>query len=311
MKLNFTPADNSAASVAAAINAQHGDQVTASVIDLGTGGNPDYRISLQSKTGSATLFDIQKTTGASFQREQVAGAQATYEVNSSGVINTSATRSISVSDGVTATIVGPSGGSPVNITVTRSTSALNTALSGFADAYNAAADELISQRGQSTGPLQGSSVVGQLASILSSISTYTSDGQINGLAALGLDLGTDGHFTYNAFTLMSADLTASASVTSFLGSATGGGFLKNATASLTSVEDPVTGLLKTAETDMKSQIAKLGDTIAAKQAKVDALQITLQNQMARADALIASMQQQYSYLSGLFQAQQTADQLFK
>src|ERR1019366_1077331 len=188
---------------------------------------------------------------------------------------------------------------------------LNTALSGFADAYNAAADELISQRGQSTGPLQGSSVVGQLSSILSSISTYTSDGQINGLTTLGLDLGTDGHFTYNAFTLMSADLAASASVTLFLGSATGGGFLKNATANLTSVEDPVSGLLKTAETDMKSQIAKLGDKIAAKQAKVDALQINLQDQMARADALIASMQQQYTYLSGLFQAQQTADQLYK
>lgn len=310
-RFNFTPADNSAASVAAAINAQYGDQVTASVIDLGTGGSPDYRISLQSKTGSATLFDIQKTTSASFQREQVMGAQATYEVNSSGVINASATRSITVSDGVTATIVGPSGGSPVNITVTRSTSALNTALSGFADAYNAAADELISQRGQSTGPLQGNSIISQLSSILSSISTYTSDGQINGLTTLGLDLGTDGHFTYNAFTLMSADLTASASVTSFLGSATGGGFLKNATANLTSVEDPVSGLLKTAETDMKSQIAKLGDTIAAKQAKVDALQINLQDQMARADALIASMQQQYTYLSGLFQAQQTADQLYK
>jgi flagellar hook-associated protein 2 len=310
-KYTFTPADNSAASVAAAINSLYGGQVTASVVDLETGGNPDYRISLQSKTGSSTIFDIQKTTGSHYQNEQTAGALASYEINSSGVINASATRNITISDGVTATLMGTSGGSPVDITVTRSTSALNTALSGFADAYNAAVDELVTQRGQSTGALGGQPIVGQLSSLLSRISTYSSSGQINGLAGLGLDLGTDGHFTYNAFTLLSADLTASSSVTSFLGSATGGGFLQNATDILGSVEAPATGLLKTSETDVKSQIAKLGTTIAEKQSKVDAMQLTMQNQMAAADAMIASMQQQYSYLSGLFQAQQTADQMYK
>jgi flagellar capping protein FliD len=77
------------------------------------------------------------------------------------------------------------------------------------------------------------------------------------------------------------------------------------------VEDPTTGLLKTTETDTKSQIANLGTTIAAKQAKVDAMQLQMQNQMAAADALVASMEQQYNYLSGLFQAQQTADQMYK
>ncbi|HMC59604.1 MAG TPA: flagellar cap protein FliD N-terminal domain-containing protein, partial [Candidatus Solibacter sp.] len=60
-KYSFTPADNSAASIAAAINSMYGAQVQASVVDLGTGGHPDYRISLQSKTGSSTTFDIQKT----------------------------------------------------------------------------------------------------------------------------------------------------------------------------------------------------------------------------------------------------------
>jgi flagellar capping protein FliD len=310
-KYSFTPADNSAASVAAAINALYGGQVTASVVDLETGGNPDYRISLQSKTGSSTIFDLQKTTGSHYQNEQTVGALASYEINNSGVINASATRNITISDGVTATLVGTSGGSSVDLTVTRSTSALNTALSGFADAYNAAVDELIAQRGQSTGALAGQPIVGQLASLLSSISTYSSNGQINGMAGLGLDLGTDGHLTYNAFTLMSADITASTSVTSFLGSATGGGFLRNATDALTSVEAPDTGLLKTSEADATSQIAKLGTTIAEKQSRVDTLQLTMQNKMAAADALIASMQQQYSYLSGLFQAQQTADQMYK
>jgi flagellar hook-associated protein 2 len=195
--------------------------------------------------------------------------------------------------------------------VTRSTGALNTALSGFADAYNAAVTELGTQRGQTTGALQGQSIVNQLSNLLSSISTYSSSGQFSGLASLGLDLGTNGQITYNALTLMSADLTSSTGVTAFLGSATGGGFLKSATDALTSVEDPSTGLLKTLETDMKSQITDLGTTISTKQAAVDAMQLQMQNQMAAADALIASMEQQYSYLSDMFQAQQTADAMYK
>ena len=304
---SFTPADNSAASVAAAINSLYGSHVHASVVDLETGGSPDYRIALQ---GPAGAFDIQKTSVTSFQKEQTAGALAAYEINSSGVMNTSATRNITVSNGVTATLVGTSG-NPVGITVTRSTGALNTALSGFADAYNAAVTELGTQRGQTTGALQGQSIVNQLSNLLSSISTYSSSGQFSGLASLGLDLGTNGQITYNALTLMSADLTSSTGVTAFLGSATGGGFLKSATDALTSVEDPTTGLLKTLETDMKSQITDLGTTISTKQAAVDAMQLQMQNQMAAADALIASMEQQYSYLSGLFQAQQTADAMYK
>ena len=304
---SFTPADNSAASVAAAINSLYGSHVHASVVDLETGGSPDYRIALQ---GPAGAYDIQKTSVTSFQKEQTAGALAAYEINSSGVMNTSATRNITVSYGVTATLVGTSG-NPVGITVTRSTGALNTALSGFADAYNAAVTELGTQRGQTTGALQGQSIVNQLSNLLSSISTYSSSGQFSGLASLGLDLGTNGQITYNALTLMSADLTSSTGVTAFLGSATGGGFLKSATDALTSVEDPTTGLLKTLETDMRSQITDLGTTISTKQAAVDAMQLQMQNQMAAADALIASMEQQYSYLSGLFQAQQTADAMYK
>ena len=313
-KYAFTPADNSAASVAAAINSVYGSQVHASVVDLETGGYPDYRISLQGAAG--TTYDIQKTTATSYQSEQTAGSLASYEVNNSTVRNTSSTRNVTVSTGVTATLVGTSGGTPagstpVSITVTRSTSALNTALSGFTDAYNAAVTEVLKQQGQSGGPLQGQSIVSQLSGILSSISTYSSSGQFNVLEDLGMALGTNGQITYNPLTLMSADLSSSTGVTAFLGSATGSGFLRTATDALTSVEDPTTGLLKTTETDTKSQITDLGTTIAAKQAKVDAMQLQMQNQMAAADALVASMEQQYNYLSGLFQAQQTADQMYK
>jgi flagellar capping protein FliD len=77
------------------------------------------------------------------------------------------------------------------------------------------------------------------------------------------------------------------------------------------LEDPSAGLLKTAESDMQTQITNIGNQITTKQNQVDQLQTTLTNQMAAADAMISSMEQQYSYLTSMFQAQQTADQLYK
>src|ERR1039458_4193234 len=72
---NLTPASNSAADVASAINAAYGGQVRAAVVDLGTGTNHDYRISLQSTTpgpmnGSTTL-DLQNAGGAGLQTQQI------------------------------------------------------------------------------------------------------------------------------------------------------------------------------------------------------------------------------------------------
>src|SRR6202161_2854744 len=43
---SITPTDNSAASVASAINSQEGDNVQATVVNVGSSSTPDYRISL-------------------------------------------------------------------------------------------------------------------------------------------------------------------------------------------------------------------------------------------------------------------------
>src|SRR5205823_284466 len=52
----ITPDDNSANSVAAAINAKAGDKVRATVVNVGSNDQPDYRISLQAaKLGPNTL----------------------------------------------------------------------------------------------------------------------------------------------------------------------------------------------------------------------------------------------------------------
>src|SRR5262249_49118717 len=107
------------------------------------------------------------------------------------------------------------------------------------------------------------------------------------------------------------DFTSSTGVSSFLGSATGGGFLKAATDALSNLEDSNKGLLKQAETDTQSRLASLAADISNRTDKVNQLRVTLQTGMSAADAMIASMQQQYSYLSSMFAAQQTADQMYQ
>ena len=164
--------------------------------------------------------------------------------------------------------------------------------------------------GNPQGRCKGQSILNSLSQALASISTYSSSDSIGYLKNLGLDLGKDGQLTYTAMTLLGADFSDSAGVATFLGSATGGGFLKAATDTLNNLEDPSTGLIKTSETDLQSQISNLGTTITDKQNKVSDLQLQLQNQMARADASIASMEQQYSYLNSMFAAMQTADQMY-
>jgi flagellar hook-associated protein 2 len=303
-----TPTDDTAAGVAAAINSLSGDPVTATVVDMGTSGNPDYRIQLTDNTGSGDNPQLTRTTPFNLQNQGPAGSLAQYEVANSGVTVSSDSRQVTIAAGTTLTLTGAGS---TNVTVIQSISTLNTALSGFADAYNATAAELTKQYGQSGGPLQGESIVYSLSQALAQMSTYYSSatGSI-GMSDLGFTLNDNGTLTYNPLTMMSTDLGNSAGVISFLGSATGGGFLQAATNALNSVETPTTGLLKTAESSLQSQSTTLGNTIAQKQAAVSQLQTNLTNQIAQSDAAIASMQQQYSYMTSVFQAQQTADLMY-
>jgi flagellar hook-associated protein 2 len=312
-KFDITPADTSIASVAAAINSQYSDKVRAIVVNVGSSSTPAYRISLQAvQLGSGTP-DILDTTGGVTTNLQTgtAGSQAEYIVNGVTPSVHSTSRAVSIAHGVTVNLLAAST-SAVNITVTRSTSTLSDALSAFATAFNAAVDEVDKQHGTTAGALSGQRVVNDLAQTLSGLATYSAPGSsLSGLPALGLSLDRTGHLTFSPFALMAADMSNSAGVASFIGTPTRGGFLQTAIAALNQVLDPVTGSAKTAESDVQTQITDTNKRINAKQDQVDQLQQQLLEQMSAVDALIASMEQQYSYIGGMFQAMQVADQQYR
>ncbi|MGD0500134.1 MAG: flagellar filament capping protein FliD [Bryobacteraceae bacterium] len=311
---NLAPADSSAASVAAAINSAAGGQVRAAVVNVGSSDAPDYRIALQATALGQRKLDILDggTSLQTPQTEDTQGSLASYVVDNSGVTATSDSRTIQIADGLTVNLLSGDPGNPVTIDVTRSGAALSNALSGFAAAYNAAASALDAQRGQSSGALSGESVVYDLSQTLSSLATYSgADSQFGGLAALGLNLDETGQMTFDATAFSAMSAANPAGVQAFLGTADGRGFLQAATDAMTGVEDPTNGTLKTAEAAVTSQTDSVNQQISDKQDQVNQLQQNLTDQMAAADAAISSMEQQYNYLSGLFDAMQTAEKEYQ
>ena len=304
----FTVDDNSASGVAAAINALSGSPVTATVVDVGTAGAPDYRLQLVDNTGSGDSPQLIRSTSFNLQNQGPAGSRAEYEVDNSGTMVSSTSPQVQIAAGTTLTLTATGS---TDVTVTQSASTLSTALSNFADAYNAAVAELAKQYGDGGGPLQGQSIVYSLSQSLSQMSTYFSSasGSIC-MADLGFTLNDDGTLTYSPLTMMSTDLGNSAGVIAFLGSATGGGFLETATNAMNNVLDTTTGLLTTGQSSLQSEVTALGNTITQKQDDVSQLQTTLTNQMAQADASIELMQQQYNYMNSVFQAEQTSNEMF-
>ncbi|MFY9724466.1 MAG: flagellar filament capping protein FliD [Bryobacteraceae bacterium] len=302
--------DGSAASVTAAINSQYGGQVQATVVNVGSAATPDERISLQATTLGAETLDIQDSNGDSLQTQGPAGSQASYIVDGSGNTVASDSRSVTLSPGLTVNLLSSDPGNPVTITVNGSDYALSSALSSFASAYNKVATDLDNQRGQSAGPLQGQSILSEINQAIDNLATYfaSSTSGVDGLKELGLDLGENGQLTFNSQTLDSAYASNPAAVASFLGSATGGGWLESATNALTDLVDPTVGLVTTEETNLGNQITSIGNEITAKQDQVTTMQTNLTQQMAAADAMIATMEQQDSFLTQMMQAEQIDSQ---
>jgi flagellar hook-associated protein 2 len=310
---NLTPTDNSATSVASAINAQYGNLVQATVVNIGSNSSPKYALSLQSTNLTSDTIDL-TDNGTSTASVQNAGSPAQYEVDNSGNLVSSDSRTVNIANGVTVTLLNNSS-SAVNITVTQPASALENAISTFVSAYNTAQSDLNSQRGQAGGSLQGTQLVNQLQQVLDGLVTYSASGNgaVNSLRDLGVTLSTnnDGSLQYDQSALSNEASSNPSAVLAFLGSATGGGFLKSATNAMTYLEDPITGLIKTTESDYQTRLSDLNTQISDKQSKVQQMVTNLTNQMNAADAMIATMQQQYTYLSNMLQAEQVNSQSYR
>lgn len=296
------PAANTLASLASTINSS-GAAVRATVVNVGSSSAPDYRLSLEStKLGPITL--ALSDGSQELVETQVTGSNATYRVNGVAAESQSDSRTITLAPGITLQLTGTSeSGKATNITVTRPSSALASALASFAAAYNNAMDELEKHRGQAGGALSGQHFIYTLSRNLRQMIEYAdSESGISGLTELGFTFDRDGRIYFNTMDFMAKDLESSGQVVAFLGSTLGGGFLRSASQTIQAATNPVWGRVRTELDAVAASIARTEESIAETTEQIEQMEISLQEQMAAADALIAQMEQQYTYITYLVEA---------
>jgi flagellar hook-associated protein 2 len=294
----ITPAATSLEGLATAINGSSAG-VQATIVNLGSTTSPDYRLVV---TGTSLNADSIQLTGGSTNLLSTlsTGSPATYKVNGTGTEVSSSSRQVTISPGLTVTLLDTST-QPDSITVSTNYSTLQGALSSFATAYNSAVTAVGQQIGQNAGALSGQSIVYTLTDVLQSISQYASgSGSVASLNDLGLSIDQTGQMSFNASAFNGQNVAA---ITQFLGSASAGGFMQAATEAMTSIDDPNLGDIETEYNSLQNQIVNQNQQITDDQARVNLMQTNLQDELTQADAAIAALESQKTYYTELFQAE--------
>jgi flagellar hook-associated protein 2 len=297
----ITPTSNTLDALAQSINSS-GAGVSATLVNIGSPSSPDYRLSLQSTTLGDTSIQLNDGT-QNLLETLTTGAPAQYQVDGQPSTPISSnTDTVTLAPGVTADLLGTG---QTTVTVAPDSSAAATALSTFVSAYNSAATELGNNRGTAGGALTGQSLVYELEQSLESMANYSGgSGSVQNLAALGLTFNSTGQLTFDQTTFQSIEASDPSDVATFLGSATGGGFLTNATNILNGLEAPTTGIFAAATNTVQGQITSDNNQITADQQSITTMQNTMTEQMSKADAAIASLESQLSYYTSLFTDEQ-------
>jgi hypothetical protein len=236
VEYQITPESATLASLAAAVNAS-GAPVEATIVNVGSSSSPDYQLSLRSTALGAVPMQLNDGE-ADLLDSMSAGRKASYTLNGKTVETDS--RTVTVGPGLELLLKAEGS---TEITVSTSTSAISSALSSLATAYNAALSELDSHRGEDAGALKGSSLVYSLAAALRELAGYAAgSGDIDSLNGVGLTFQSDGKLSFDASTFEAAAANRSA-LAEFLGSASSGGFLKYATDLLDGLENDSSGLI--------------------------------------------------------------------
>jgi flagellar hook-associated protein 2 len=298
--VTITPSASTLSALADAINSS-GANVAATIVNLGSPSAPNYQLSLQStKLGSITL---QLNDGTNDLMGTLSGGtQATYLVNGNpappALPISSDSSTVTIAPGVTVDLLS-AGDSTV--TVSQSSTAQANALSSFATAYNAAVDELNVNRGQGGGALTGDALIYTLSQSLRDISSFTGgSGSVQNITDLGLTFDQNGHLNFDQTVFASAAAAHPGDVGAFLGSPTTGGFLQDATNTMSGLGDPTDGILETTIASAQTAIDNQNQKISDEQDRITALTTSLTSRIDTADALIASLEQQQTYFTTLF-----------
>ncbi len=295
---NYTVTGANLNALATAINSS-GAPVQAVVVNLGSPSAPNYQLSLQSTALGNVALQLNDGT-TNLLTTLNTGANASYTVDGqppSGISTNSSTVTIAPGLNVNLEAAGSS-----TVTVSTNLSSVSSQLSSFVTAYNAAFAEVQKNTGQNGGPLVGDSAMLDMRQALTQMIDYTgSSGSITSLAQLGVQFTQQGTLTFDSSAITGLSQSQTSDALTFLGAPSTGGFLQYASNTLTSITDPISGVVATETQTLQNQNQNDQTQITNDQAQLTLMQKNLQAQMAQANALIATLQQQTIFLQGMFQ----------
>ncbi|MBN8774300.1 MAG: flagellar hook protein [Thiobacillus sp. 63-78] len=293
-----------------AINAA-GAGVTATIVNDGTG--TPYRLALSA--GSSGVSHSMKITtsggdgaidsllgydpaGAQNLTQTVAAQNADLTVN--GIAITSASNTVSEAiQGVTLTLTNTTA-TPASLSVARDTTAINTAASGFVDAYNALASQIKSRsaygtNGSAGGALAGDGTLRTMQDQLRGIfNTPASGGTLTSLAEVGIAFQKDGSLSLDSGKLNSAIAANFSDVSNLFSSPTG--FTTRLAAWAKSTLDPG-GLIDTRTQSLNNSVKTSNDEIDRLENRMAALQKRYTTEYTNLNLLLSRMNSTSTYLT--------------
>ncbi len=293
-----------------AINAA-GMGVTATIVNDGSG--TPYRLALTS-TNSGLSNSLKITTsggdgsignllgydpaGTQNLTQTMAAQNANLTVN--GIAITSASNTVSEAiQGVTLTLKSTTT-TPTSLAVARDTTAINTAASGFVDAYNALASQIKSRSAFGTddktaGALAGDGTLRVMQEQLRGIfNTPASGGTLTSLAQVGIAFQKDGSLLLDSSKLNNALSTDFSDVTNLLSSSTGYATRLEAWAKSTLAID---GLIDTRTKSLKQNVENYNDEIDRLEIRMKALEKKYTTEYTTLNLLLSSMNSTSTYLT--------------
>jgi flagellar hook-associated protein 2 len=302
------------ATLAKSINTQSASSnwgVTASVVTDASGS----RLAIYSTATGApgALAITANTTSLTFQ-PPVGGTNAQISIN--GIPYSSTTNTVTGAiPNVTLSLTSADPATPVTITVGPNTTAINNTINNFVTEYNTVISDLNTQFAfnvatNSEGPVGTDSALRILQStLLGNISFATSDATsvssgLTNLAALGIDLISDGTLTVNQVATYDAQgnvthpafpevLAANPNgVANFFRNSATTGFADNLSTVLNSLTDPYSGVLNADLASNNSQQTSLNTEITNFQAQLATQKIQLEAEFSQVNATL----EQYPYL---------------
>ena len=262
--------------------------VTASVVNDATGAR--LAIFSQSTGAPGALAITNNSTSLTFDTP-VGGANASFNID--GVPFSSTTNTVANAiPGVTLSLNGTST-SQVQLTVAPDATQASAALTNFVTAYNKVIADLNTQftvdPGTNTeGPLAADSSLRSLQSSLLADVNYSPSGtgNLTNLAALGINLNSDGTLTIDNTTLSNAFNTSPASFQAFFQNSSNTGFADNFSADLNNLTDPLNGIFNADLAGNSTQAQSLTNQISDLQANLAAQQQQLTTQYAQVNATL-------------------------